>query len=481
MKNSGHYFCIEPLLGGLLTTLLSLLLLRHGIILTPDGWAYWEGSVSLLHGDGFVYFGGQPIRHYPPLFSLYLALWQFVFGVSGWTLCLATAVSMGLSSALWIGLFRSLFGDQRTGLHSLLLVVFISSFLAACSGLLLSESLHFALQALLLIVLVRFLPTARQTPRETAGTSESVDASSSRPWSLTFWSVVLLVGSLFLLLLLCRNASLIFAPAIALFAWRFANGRRIDVRAVSFLAMTLIPIVAWYTVRKLLHQTGSHQLQLFGGRSYAGDYIWQFAESSAYLMGTGIVGAVLLIVVIAFLVRGTCLTDQSRNPREVGRIEFLFVFLVSSVADLWLIFNMTYIADPLKARYVWFVPLMLVGLAIALLTHSLASRWKTAVLVCLALVLIFQCYRTAVVVAVTLEPSKAMPRSDVAVISESFFDMYALHVMPGRLVSPHETLSPDWHQTAVNPEELKCKSQGDLLVVCPSHYRWIDRHYRQRQ
>ena len=76
----------RALITGLAAALLQLAILREGLWFTPDSWAYWQGSVSLMNGEGYSYFYGTGIRDWPPLFSVYLLCWQWVFGVSGATL-----------------------------------------------------------------------------------------------------------------------------------------------------------------------------------------------------------------------------------------------------------------------------------------------------------------------------------------------------------------------------------------------------------
>lgn len=68
-----------------LAMLIATAMLSIGITLGPDGWAYWEGSVSIIRGSGYSYFGGQTIVAFPPLFSMALSLAQSAFGVSGAT------------------------------------------------------------------------------------------------------------------------------------------------------------------------------------------------------------------------------------------------------------------------------------------------------------------------------------------------------------------------------------------------------------
>src|SRR5262249_24841437 len=67
----------QAAIAGGVTFAATLAMLRHGIAITSDGWAYWQGSVSLLEGRGYTFlYYDVPIQAWPPLYSLYLALWQ---------------------------------------------------------------------------------------------------------------------------------------------------------------------------------------------------------------------------------------------------------------------------------------------------------------------------------------------------------------------------------------------------------------------
>ena len=85
-----------------LALLLSVVILRDGIRVSPDSWAYWQGSVQLLENGQYRYFfQHQPIRFWPPGYSLYLASWQSWLGVSGKTLVIANITLVTLVAGLW--------------------------------------------------------------------------------------------------------------------------------------------------------------------------------------------------------------------------------------------------------------------------------------------------------------------------------------------------------------------------------------------
>jgi hypothetical protein len=47
---------------GIAAAALHLVILRNGIWFTPDSWAYWEGAVSILRGEGYQWFHGSPVQ-----------------------------------------------------------------------------------------------------------------------------------------------------------------------------------------------------------------------------------------------------------------------------------------------------------------------------------------------------------------------------------------------------------------------------------
>src|SRR5690348_15902005 len=75
-----------------------------GAYMTPDGWAYWQGAVSIAEGKGYTYFSGHPIISWPPLYSLYLAAWTLPLGSSGITLPAANGALVVIQAGLWVRL-----------------------------------------------------------------------------------------------------------------------------------------------------------------------------------------------------------------------------------------------------------------------------------------------------------------------------------------------------------------------------------------
>jgi hypothetical protein len=106
-------------------------LLRKGVVLGADSWAYWEGSVSLLERGQYTYFGGVSIFVFPPLFSCVLALFQAVLGISARSLAVALASCVAAGSAAWLLVYLLLTGRrERVSLPDLLAVLYVPASLA---------------------------------------------------------------------------------------------------------------------------------------------------------------------------------------------------------------------------------------------------------------------------------------------------------------------------------------------------------------
>src|SRR5438046_293162 len=147
MKTVPRYFeSALPICGGLVAATICLLMLTPGITVDPDGWAYWEGSVSILNGNGYRFFGGQPIVDFPPLFSLFLSLIQSVGGVSGWSLAASLVILAAATTFLWSCLLASI---TQSSPHSfvprVLGTLYVAAFVGAYYTTLLSETLFLAL------------------------------------------------------------------------------------------------------------------------------------------------------------------------------------------------------------------------------------------------------------------------------------------------------------------------------------------------
>jgi hypothetical protein len=209
--------------GGVLAASFSLVFQSPGVVLSPDGWAYWEGSVSMLSGDGYRYLDGAPILAWPPGFSAYLALWQLVLGNAAGTLAMAHAVAMGVGAAVWIGVARRIAPSSRPTPAGIAAAVVLALLPAICLRAVLSESLFMAL----------------------LGGSVAMALGGGR---VRGTARTALFATLVAAMLLTRHVGAAFVPALAWIAWRsrvhapLRDNVRVAIAAASAVAL-------WFVVR----------------------------------------------------------------------------------------------------------------------------------------------------------------------------------------------------------------------------------------
>lgn len=298
---------------------LALLLLRRGVVLGPDSWAYWEASVSLRERGAYAYFGGQRVAAFPPLFSCWLLLVQAVLGVSARSLALGQAVLAACAAWQWVRLYEETAGPERARAADAAAVLSVSAALAVSSQTLLSESLWLAL-----------LPVALRAARRPIVLAVAVTA-----------------------LLLTRNVTLAFLPALLVHAvLREPMGTRLR-RAAATVPALLLPVGAWLAVLRALGQSDAHALG--SGASGLGAYLAQTAVGLAEALGPARfhAGALLLAascaVTAAFCLRRTDAAVRARALAAAGLLA-----LVGQAA----LFAATYVAEPIRGRFVVFAALV---------------------------------------------------------------------------------------------------------------------------
>lgn len=113
-----------------LTVLLSSFFLYDGVALSPDGWAYWEGSVSLLSGNGYTYFGGEPLTDWGILFPLLLAIVQKLIGIHGGARSVSILLLAALTSGAWVYLFATLSNSTQRWPAQWLYALYTATFIS---------------------------------------------------------------------------------------------------------------------------------------------------------------------------------------------------------------------------------------------------------------------------------------------------------------------------------------------------------------
>jgi hypothetical protein len=341
---------IVALTAGGVAALLSALLLRDGIHMTPDSWAYWQGSVSLLEGRGYRYFFGDiAITHWPPLYPAYLAAAQALAGVSGSTLIatnvlLVGAASVGWLLAWWVPLRTFRDGLDTTGYAAtLMLAIYTAAYTAHHFNALHAEGLRYALLPFFLLAVWR--------------TSAEQEVRPFVRWTV----LAALLGTA---LMLTHNASVAYVAAGSIVLAIF--GRQSPARRLAACGVLIaVPGAVWLAVRGALGQGGSHTFGLEVAQETPAAYAWQMVSGIAYLIGPSkyklsiaVLAAVAVFLVAALVPAGRRLGWVDARTAKVLRA--YLTFGVAAALLTWAQFSSTWIQEPLNGRFVLFLPLVVV-------------------------------------------------------------------------------------------------------------------------
>ena len=327
---------VGPLCCAALGAASSALLLRRGVVMGPDSWAYWEGSVSLLERGDYTYLGGAPILAFPPLFSVMLALFQAALGVSMRSLAIAVCALVGVGSFLWMWLYGSVKTEPGASPADALAVPTIAATLAVSAQTLLSESLWLAILPALLLVLLG--PADGREPRRLLA------------------SALLLAA-----LLLTRNATAALLPGAALLLWRRRPEWSRPRRLAAIAAVMAGALVPWLAGRAWLGQIEAHA----PGRGAHG--ILAYSREAVDGLASGL-GPERWGIGIALLAATTLTLAWEVTRPAAGRSQGigLALFAVLGLTGHVLLFTLTYVAEPIRGRFVVFAVLALSVAVLAL-------------------------------------------------------------------------------------------------------------------
>jgi hypothetical protein len=338
-----------PLGAALAGVLFTAAVLRKGVVMGADSWAYWEGSVSLLESGKYSYFGGEGITSFPPLFSMTLALGQAALGVSVRTLAVILAALVAIGSFAWVALFRVIRGRPDTvSLSDLLAAVYVPATLAVYAQVLLSETLWLALLPFFLLVTM----------------------APHRSSSLPMWAARVAAAWLALVaLLLCRNVTVALLPAAFFLLVGMDRERPLAARLAAALAVTATAPIPWYWVRRSLNQLYNHPL----GTDQQGVLVHtrEMLAGMAYAFGPeqrGI-GTILLVAAVGLLCWDLA---ARRSPGRADPLRGLAGFAMLGLAGMVASFSATHVGEPLGGRFVVYAALVLVLVVLA------AGQWRQA-------------------------------------------------------------------------------------------------------
>jgi hypothetical protein len=323
-----------PALAAALAAGAALALLRRGVVMGPDSWAYWEGSVSLLERSTYTYFGGQRVYAFPPLFALWLAGVQAVLGVSARTLIVAQVFLAACAAWRWQRLYQLTAGAERSWIADGLAALFIAATLAVSAQTLLSEALWLAL-----------LPVALRLALE-HGTGRHPASDALR------------LGLTVLALLLCRNVTVALLPAVLLLAVLATPREQRARRAAAVAVAQGGAAVGWLAVRHALGQSSAHAVGT--GQASLAALAGQTLAGLAEALGPARFHAGALLLAAAAAV---CATAWLRKD-DAGR---LVAFAALGLAGQAALFALTYVAEPIRGRFLVFAALLV---AIAVLSAA---------------------------------------------------------------------------------------------------------------
>lgn len=278
----------------------SLVLRPSGIWISPDGSAYWQGAISIAAGHGYRYWSGTPILDWPPMYSLYLALFARILGPTGLALVIGHAVLVGAEAAAWTALTPSLWTAVYAGL-----------FVGLSQGNPLAHVLVYVWLPLLLCVLDR----------------------DHIPLVPTLVLLCLLVSTHYL--------PLAFVGAVAIIAARqsLRDG----------LILGSVPIALVIGLQLSLGQWGRHVLGFHR-------FSWlAYLLQSTTGIGLALTGGAGLLAILACgaLAYGSIRAIRARQDVHLHAVIWL------SLAFTVGLFLLTWVYDPLRGRFVYFVPLSL--------------------------------------------------------------------------------------------------------------------------
>jgi len=321
---------VGAMFGGLISFIAFTMLHWRGIGLPPDGWAYWQGAVSIVEGHGYSYFSGTPISAWPPLYSLYLAFWTALLGPTGFSLVIANGFLITCQGVLWsYVLVKIIRGSEVrvTYITSATIGVYIGLFISIHQQQSLATSLQYTLLPVFLLEIWRLCKSGHSEDSLTRVGSASILGTG---------------------LVLSHNASFAFVGAGALLVLLRSSDYKKNL--VSSFLLGAIPAMCWLAVRLYLNQTGSHAIGIGAGKFSYGTYLFQLITGVGGTVVPRQLGAnyVASILLFLFLTYSYFIV-----------YDFLPNFVLGSLFLNYVMFNVTFVRNPIGSiRYVMFIPII---------------------------------------------------------------------------------------------------------------------------
>ncbi len=383
------------LISTLLGALISILILRNGLWATPDSWGYWEASISLIERGGYTYLDSRPIMAWPPVYALYLSLFQFVFGQTGLAIIYSMLVLVAANILVW------------------------SFYVLVISPPLSTSILKYSLFSSILFISI-FIPTQFIQPLANCLFTFWVGCIALILALIYKWNLfnIWILSSLILCIsamLLTHNSGIIFLPAVGFVLYSKLKYRFFKKISIAG-GILFFPLILWYLVRKALGQLGTHILgpppqnnfsgylleSIYGFGIYFGEYIGRSRINvdtlniALYAIGVIFVSLVLKCLMSAW---------KSKNFGFIMPIGMA----ISAYFILLGIFCLTPIYDQFWGRFLWFVPL----LSIPIIFYQTAHTTKIFGYIIPLLIILLQLQAARVLI-----PTGVVARKDFCEISQ---------------------------------------------------------------
>lgn len=322
-----------------LSTAVFVALHWRGIPLSPDGWAYWQAAVSLANGTGYRDFSGVPLTAWPPLYSFYLSLWVRALGATGLALVVANSVLIVGQSVLWFHTaYRIWSGEPKDqGSHAMLAVaLYIALYVPLTLQAAHSANLGFLCASAMIVA-------TWETSRRRSMQSQSQ------------WLTISIVAAILSLLAHNINLALTASCASALLITRHNTPRDFMFAA----GLLIVPVAAWLAVRWYLGQLGSHSV----GIGISNFSAIQYAKQMAFVIGNLIVPSAFgapFLVSSGLLAWCLWALFASEKHQHAGAARFTAVIVLISSGSTLLLFSLTSVTDPIGARFVGWIPILIV-------------------------------------------------------------------------------------------------------------------------
>lgn len=324
---------------------------RNGILTTPDSWAYWEGSISIIEGNKFAFLGGGEIYYWPPLFSLYLTFIQMLFNQTGFSLIIAMSLISALNSFIWSNYVRKIFDQCNSELKRIALIsslIFVNLFILQCSAVLLAQ--------FMMLTFIGIIFNSLFDIRNAI--------------SLSKYSLKILILTVAILLgLLTHNSMIIFLFATAILLL-VEYSQSLVRRLLSSLFILVIPLITWAAVRSSLNQTYSHThpqslykhgeyiLQTINGIGYF--FVSSLSQLQNIRYAFGLIFVSFVIYILLF---------QKKLKLDKFHITSLLLVMISFII-LFVLFNIIWIDSQLADRFLWYLLLATVPIFLYVLREK---------------------------------------------------------------------------------------------------------------